>query len=142
MALVNVPITGGDGQLYPVAVDPAGGSVAGSNSGGGMIQLVNTARYATIITSSSGQGPTLWKPDGTDPAVRCMAVINASGAALQATLSLYDTTGSATPGARFFEMVLPAGSIPIVLGVPLSAGFTWALDAVLQAGQNIVLLAN
>jgi hypothetical protein len=141
VAIVSVPILGQDGSTYYVACDASGGSAANA-AGGGLVQIDgNMARYALLLTSSSGTGPTTWLPDATHQAVRAVAIINGSATPQTAMLTLYDSFGNATT-SQFFQMVLPGGGVPIMLNYPLTNGVTWALDVALTAGAPIALLVN
>jgi hypothetical protein len=139
--IVTVPIAGSDGNTYFIACDSTGGSAA-DTAGGGLVQLdSDMARYALILTNSSGTGPTTWLPDATHAASRLVAIINGSPQEQEVTLTLYDAASNGTTG-QFFSMILPPGGVPIKLNYPLTNGLTWAITAALTSGAPIALLAN
>lgn len=138
-AIVNVPITGEDTEVYSFACDAAGGSGPGV-PGGGLIQLTIQARYATILDSSTTPAtPINWKPDTTHQAVRLVALLNGASTPLSAKLTLFDSVSGAT--AQFWSGTIPPGE-PLTLNYPLTNGLVYELDVALLAGQTISLLAN
>ena len=139
--VVTVPVLGADGLLYYFAADASGGSAAGV-IGGGLVQLDGSlARYATILTNSSGVGATTWQPDGSHNATRLVGILNGGAAPISVVLTLYDAVANAQT-LQFWSGSLAATGQPILLNYPLTNGVTWKLSGTLTAGNPLILLAN